>query len=62
MKKPPEHEPRCGQCKFWRKFDEAAGECYLNPPTIQMDEDGYQLLRPILEVDDYACVYFTGKQ
>jgi hypothetical protein len=61
-KPPPDDGPRCGQCKHWRRFDGEAGECFFNPPVFRLDEDGYELLRPILEADEHACGQFKGAQ
>lgn len=58
----PDHRT-CGQCKHWRKVEgaqETIGECYFNPPVFKEDEEGYTLLRPILEPDEHACGQFTG--
>jgi len=38
------------------------GECYMNPPSVQVDEDGYMLVRPILEGGERACGHFKGNQ
>lgn len=63
-KKPPEPDHRtCGQCKHWQRVKEASdpiGECYFNPPMFKEDEDGYTLLRPILEDGERACAQFGG--
>lgn len=61
-KKPQDDGPRCGQCKHWRKVDPETGECFFNPPLIQLDEEGYAILRPILEATEHACGQFVGCQ
>jgi hypothetical protein len=69
VKKPPpaptDSGATCGDCRYWRKCDtdgEVIGECYWNPPVVQMDEDGYSLVRPILDATEHACGRFTGGQ
>lgn len=55
--------PTCQHCAHWAPIDgQPAGECYLNPPTIHVDEDGYELLRPILDADSRVCGQYKGKQ
>jgi hypothetical protein len=57
-----QQEPRCGMCRHYRAQDEEVGLCYLQPPGIQIDEDGYMPIRPVVEVDEFACGQFVGKQ
>ncbi len=66
-KPPPEKEqgPTCGACAHWVRMDsdsDPIGECYMNPPSVQVDEDGYMLVRPILEGGERACGHFKGNQ
>lgn len=55
----------CGACLHWQVMhdvNEDVGECYLNPPTSQVDEDGYISIRPIVERDCRTCSHFKGSQ
>lgn len=57
--------PTCGACAHWVRMDcdtDAVGECYLSPPMVQVDDDGYMLVRPILEGNERACGQFKGNQ
>lgn len=53
----------CENCLYWRRMqDEPMGECYFNPPHMQLDEEGYALIRPMLEATEHACGHFKGGQ
>ncbi len=58
----PDH-PTCGQCAFWFvPKGEETGECYLNPPTPALDEDGdFIMMRPLCGAKERGCGYFTGR-
>lgn len=60
---PADSGPTCGACKHWRKCNsegDSIGECFFNPPTVQIDEEGYSIVRPILDESERACGQFRG--
>lgn len=64
-KEQPETGPNCGNCRHWKRCNvdgENIGECFFNPPVVQVDEEGYSIVRPILDASERACGRFTGAQ
>ena len=64
-KAPEERGPTCGACRHFVRMDcdgDVVGECFFAPPAVQIDEDGYQIIRPILESTERACGRFSGAQ
>lgn len=58
-------EPTCGNCKFWREYDDdmnalpEEGACYFNPPLVKLEKDGGEIVhRPTLLRDEFACGRF----
>lgn len=53
----------CANCLYWRRLqEEPIGECFFNPPHMELDEDGYALIRPMLDATEPACGRFKGAQ
>lgn len=57
---PVDTGPTCGQCKHWVAGEDGDGLCHRYPPKMQIDEEGYFLYRPIVDVAEKACGEFRG--
>jgi len=53
--------PVCGGCAWWQRFDDAAGECFYNPPVARMLKNGtVDVCRPITLAEERGCAKFKG--
>ena len=53
----------CGNCKHFVKDedDDSLGECFLNPPTVFVDQGEIGCARPQVETTEHACRGFEQR-
>lgn len=55
--------PTCGHCQWFERGEGVEyGECFFNPPSALLNDDGsVEILRPIVDIDERTCSRFKGK-
>jgi len=61
-REPKDDGPRCGSCYYLRKQDGAVGQCYGMPPQLDTSNEPPTILRPVLEVSEFPCIFWRARQ